>query len=410
MSVRSISPYVVRTVILSSGERLPYLCSRQSGLPLFEPTLYALTELRARSRATATIQQALRAVMLLFMAMDRLGVDIDVRLAEGRLLELGELDELVRTCRLKLGDESERRRPREGSEVDRATAAVRIQYISDYLGWLATDRLLKAGPRSPRHMSLKTTADTVQSALRERVPSSSARNTQRRRAGLSAAVRARLVGVIEPTSADNPWVGGHARERNRLIVRWLLALGLRRGELLGVRISDINFQTTEVLIARRADDPADPRRAQPNTKTRDRLLFLDEDLELLTRQYIIGPRRALPGARKHEYLFVANGSGAPLTLAALNKVFAALRRRCPDIPNDLTPHVLRHTWNDLFSEVMDKQKVPEEIEKRSRARIMGWSPTSKMPATYTRRHVEQKAREASLQLQRRLAKGGDLAD
>jgi integrase len=196
-----------------------------------------------------------------------------------------------------------------------------------------------------------------------------------------------------------------ARAEPRLIVRWLLGLGLRRGELLGVRISDINFQANEVIIARRADDPEDPRRAQPNTKTRDRLLFREEGLALLTREYIIGPRRALPEARKHEYLFVANGSGAPLTLAALNKVFAALRCRCPGIPNDLTPHVLRHTWNDVFSDVMDKQNVPDEIEKRSRARIMGWSPTSNMPETYTRRHVERKSREASLHLQNQLTKG-----
>jgi hypothetical protein len=48
---------------LESGERLPILVSR-SGLPLFDPTLYVLAELRARNRSGATIEQALRAIMV----------------------------------------------------------------------------------------------------------------------------------------------------------------------------------------------------------------------------------------------------------------------------------------------------------------------------------------------------------
>ena len=90
----------------------------------------------------------------------------------------------------------------------------------------------------------------------------------------------------------------------------------------------------------------------------------------------MGGRRAINGARRHDFLIVANGSGNPLTLVALNKVFVALRRKCPDLPGELTPHVLRHTWNDLFSEEMDKNKVSEETEKKMRSRLMGWSETS----------------------------------
>ena len=47
--------------------------------------------------------------------------------------------------------------------------------------------------------------------------------------------------VIAPSSAGNLWTGAHARERNALIVHWLLFLSLRRRELLGARIADINF-------------------------------------------------------------------------------------------------------------------------------------------------------------------------
>jgi hypothetical protein len=72
------------------------LCARASGLPLFEPTLYVLTELRATNKASATIAQALRAVMLLCETLDSLGVDLEQRIAQGRLLDLGEIEDLAR--------------------------------------------------------------------------------------------------------------------------------------------------------------------------------------------------------------------------------------------------------------------------------------------------------------------------
>jgi integrase len=81
-----------------------------------------------------------------------------------------------------------------------------------------------------------------------------------------------------------------------------------------------------------------------------------------------------------------------------------LRRKCPDLPDDLSPHVLRHTWNDHFSELMDEKGVPEEIEHKMRSRLMGWSETSKTATTYTRRHVHKRARAAALQLQRSIAR------
>jgi integrase len=395
-------------------------------LPLHEPTLYALTELRAMNRSTSTIQQALRSVMVLYLVLGRLDVDLDQRMHEGRLLTLGEVDELSRWCRASLVEvlsdsamtivpastkvvSLEKARMRTASraaqeEVGADSAAIRVHYILAYLEWRATERLLKLGPRHPVYAELKTAAELACRALRERVPSSGGRNTVRQRQGLTAEARAKLLSVIEPTSPENPWTGRHPRQRNALMVRLLLALGLRRGELLIVRISDISFQSNEVLIPRRPDDPEDPRLDQPQTKTNDRLLPLDDDLARQTRDYIMGSRRAIVGARKHQFLFVANGSGRPMTKAAVNKVFDAMRRKCADLPEELSPHVLRHTWNDDFSEVMDRKQVPEEAEKKMRSRLMGWSETSDTAATYTRRYIKRKADEAMLDLQKNLKK------
>ncbi|HEY0938803.1 MAG TPA: site-specific integrase [Steroidobacter sp.] len=423
---KQISPFAVRQVCFPSGERLPMLCSRASGLPLFEPTLYALTELRARNRSAATIQQALRSIMVLYLALDRLGIDLADRLGQGKLLEAGEIEEIVRACRLPLpaftSEEAgqplrrstvvslERVRMRspavETADVDPGTAAIRLHYIRGYLKWRVDTQLLKlsGSQRGAAYAHLRSTADVVHRALEERTPASRSRNLTGQRQGMSEEALARVLEVIKPDYPDNPWKGEHARERNALIVRWFIDLGLRRGELLGVKIPNINFQGNEVLIERRADDPDDPRINQPNAKTYDRLLPLSDELTRLTHRYITGHRRAKEGSRKHTFLFVAVATGAPLTLSSLNKVFVVLRRKCPDLPDDLSPHVLRHTWNDHFSEIMDQQGVSEETEKKMRSRLMGWSETSGTAAIYTRRHVQRKAREVSLAMQRKLNK------
>jgi integrase len=420
---KQISPYLVRLVVLTSGERLPMLCRRSTGLPLFEATLYSLTELRAQNRSSSTIQQALRAVMVLCLVLDRLNIDLDQRLGEGRLLELGDIEELVRWCRLPLEafvDEPQRpeatsrvvsiekarmRIPSPGPpEIHPNTVSIRIHYIRDYLKWRAGGHMLQMGRNrdGATLSSLKINSEIVLRTLDERIPPSPGRNDVGQRQGMSESELTTLVEVVQPGSPENPWKGDHAKERNALIVKWLLTLGIRRGELLGVRVFDIDFQANEVLIARRADDPEDPRTNEPNTKTRDRLLSLEEDLAVLTRRYVTGARRRIEGARRHDYLFVANGTGAPLSLSGLNKIFVVLRSKCPGLPDELSPHVFRHTWNDEFSDVMDEQQVSEETEKKMRARLMGWSETSGTAAVYTRRHTARKAKAASLALQSKL--------
>jgi integrase len=399
------------------------LCRRSTGMPLFEPTVFAITELRAQNRASATIQQALRAVMVLYRVLDRLKIDLDERLGEARLLELGEIEELVRWCRLPLEaftEEQERPEPAARivtlekvrmksfapgpEEIDPNTVAVRIHYMRHYLKWRADGHMLKLGRNraDPALSNLKINSEIVLRSLYERIPPSLGRSDVGQRQGMSESELTTLVEVVQPGSPENPWKGDHAKERNALIVKWLLTLGIRRGELLGVRVSDIDFQANEVLIARRADDSEDPRANEPNTKTRDRLLSLEEDLALLTRRYVTGARRRIEGARRHDYLFVANGTGAPLSLSGLNKIFVVLRSKCPGLPDELSPHVFRHTWNDEFSDVMDKQRVSEETEKKMRARLMGWSETSGTAAVYTRRHTARKAKAASLALQSKL--------
>lgn len=422
----ALNPYAVKTLVLSSGERLPVLIALATGAPLFEPSVYVLSEIRATNRASNTIDQVLRSIMVLHLFLDSSSIDIEQRIRQGGVFRLSELDELVRHCRRPVADqlkrnsivpfsqsvrrsaaESVRLVQRQPAPVEVAghTAANRIRVIRDYLDWLVRYHMARYPWGATEGERLWNEWTSCKNALDARLPRHKGRNTVGQREGLQPEVVDRLLNVTSPTSPENPWKGEGTCIRNSLLISWFYELGLRRGEVLNVKISDINFQSEELTVVRRADDPEDPRKDQPLVKTRDRRIPLSPGLCKLTHEYITNTRRATEGARRHPFLFVAMGTGAPLSLSAVNAIFAELRNAFNGEFYAVTPHVLRHTWNDRFSVAMDNAKVSEAEEERMRSFLMGWAPTSKTSVNYTRRHVRLKAQQVSLAMQAKQVEG-----
>jgi len=410
---KQINPFQVRRVVLASGERLPLLRERATGEPLYEPTLYALTQLRAQNLSSSTIDQALRAIMVLcFFLRDR-KIDLKERMLIGRFLTMAEVEALARSCRLTVEElvrldterqplkplvvtSLERVRMRRSlratpEEVGAEAAAIRGLYVTTYLEWLVARQIIDTNGTS--HLALSAASSKAIDSLREHLPSKSRRGTGVARKGFTKKVRQRILEVIDPASPDNPWSGNHCRQRNHLIVRWLLHLGIRRGELLGIQISDIDVRRNQVTIARRADDVDDPRRDEPNTKTYDRLLPLSDEMAAMARHYILKIRSRLKGARRHKYLLVANGSGAPLSKAAFSKVFESLKKNQPELEG-VHPHLFRHTWNDDFSRQMDREGISEEREKKMRSMLMGCQLRFNERLRKLRRHFGPRRRAA----------------
>lgn len=391
---------------------------------MFEPTVYALTELRARNQATNTISSNLRSIQIFYLFLNLRGIDLSTRLSSGQLLSLGEVEDLTRLCRLpverldamlnySVGSEVRyktvplekarmRMRVDAQQEVNPAFAGTRMHYIRGYIEWLVSDRLAKHGLDKLVFDNLISSLNRVLPAITARIPKGKQHGAINQREGLAPELVSELLRIVSPQAPDNPWRGEYARHRNALIVHWLYYLGLRRGELLGVRINDIDFRKGTVTIHRRADDSNDPRTNQPQSKTKAREMPMDDGLKSLTYAYVMNYRLSLALARKHDFLFCADVTGQPISLPALNKVFKVLREKCPGLPKSLSPHVMRHTWNDRFSKEMDKRQNSEESEKKMRSYLMGWSETSGTAATYTRRHTRKKAQEVSLKMQEQM--------
>jgi integrase len=413
--------FIAKRVRFENGERCSVL-SRPGGLPVHEATLY-LASYRRRGRAANTIHGVCRVLALLYRELAKAGIDLLYRLRKGEFLTIPELNRLADAAQYRLDDLSDedvgarrgsnvidikriqfrmRRKVTVGQEsiaVGVISQASRLRYMRDYLEFLAT-YIGATLPPTLRSQLMQETSKALK-AFRAEVPRIPKRARLGDREGLSKEDQDWLLKAIHPDSTENPWKRGFVRQRNWLIVVLLLATGMRRGELLGLQIRDLDQRFPRLRILRRADASEDPRDIQPCTKTGDREIELRPAIMRVVWNYINHQRRKIRAARKYPQLFVAD-DGQPLSLKSIDKIFRQIREAYPGLPDTLTSHVLRHTWNDRFSDQAEIMGLTDAVEEKARNEQQGWADNSKSSATYTRRHASRRGRELSLSLQEQL--------
>lgn len=414
-----MSPYFIKTILTSIGERLPVLIARESGIPLFDVAVWTVSELRGRHVASNTILQALRSLVILFIILDRKKIDLSQRLNENRFLDKSEIDEIVIACSYTLEsnfhtqNQPEHRqrkvtsvekvrmsmtRNKLATDVEPGTISIRLNYIREFLIWRINTAILKASAIT--RSELLIFREITEKIFTNKTPRPNGRNHIYQRMGLPDESQKLLLLTIDPTNSDNPWGTSHTKIRNALIISCLISLGIRRSELLGLRIKDIDTQGQSIKILRRPDDKDDPRLYEPNAKTRDRLLPLQNNLFQKIRDYL-SVRRKIIGARQHDFLLIANGSGSPLSISELNRLFHPLQMMFNEFFY-LSPHVLRHTFFENLCEDFDRNRVPIEEWEPMLRRLGGWGDTSSTPQRYTKRYTQRRANEAMLSMQQSL--------
>ena len=385
-----------------TGEHYPMLVDAQTGHPPWWPTLFITTQIRPE-RSSATMESTLRAIKLLLAYVEAHGIDLQQRVLSRQYLAFHELDALCDSARRRF-DGTGHPGPADGAApVSKAHYYNRLECIATYLKWFADTLLgIRRAPDDDKAL------DQIVKAIRGRKPRW-ARGASLRDRALTDEQCDRLLEVIRPDHPNNPFTDPRTAERNELAVEMLLRLGIRRGELLALKVPGINWQTRSVSINRMADDPEDPRTSQPKAKTLARDLPLSPELTDWIHQYIRGARRQTKGANRHLFLFVVHRKGPhegePLSEPGLTKAFATLRR-CDPLLSGLHPHALRHTWNWKFSGAVDAlppaKRPTEAKEEQVRSHLMGWEPGSGTARVYNERHIAEKAHEATKLIHERL--------
>ena len=274
--------FEVRNLVFASGERFPALISVDTGMPDFEVTLYVLSQLRSRNLSASTLTAATRSVMFGLQVLEYMGVNLQNRINHGKLLELGEFDRLMdcffwnqEKLREALSQSREIPVPNRvrrlesvrksapavdnSQTVNAETSATRLLYFRDFLKWKVDRSLFALATTHENYQRLTLAKEFTMGAINARMPRNANKNDLDARQGLSFEETTQLLESVKLDAELNPWKGEFVRIRNRLIVHLLLNLGLRKGELLGIKVGDVNLEKNELTIYRRADDVEDPR-------------------------------------------------------------------------------------------------------------------------------------------------------
>lgn len=413
------NPYRVHTVVFHSGERCPVLVRRDTGLPVFYPNLFVLTQVRPKSFAFRTLESYQRSLLLLLVFAESRGFDLWGRIESGEFLSLPETDALDAATRKKLDDlrdvgrgatTARRRVPSvsrlwhtkgdapSGGSLD--TAANHLDHIHQFLKW-ATDR--RAG-ELPDEQGARGRYIAAKDAFLERLKARIARPGPRRGIprSLPEEVLKAVLAAVSPEHSVGIWPSHAARVRNFVLFQWLARTGLRIGEVLSVLVPDLDVGRDELWIERRPDLQIDPRRRSPCVKGDGRLGTL-YGLGEITEHYLFEVRARIATARQHPYLFVDVRRGRPLSVSGVDKVFRQVATAL-GISERFSPHILRHCWNDEFSRLADRAGLAEAQEREIRNFLQGWKRGSETSQRYTERHVQEEARAVLREMGERLVR------
>ncbi|WP_420235293.1 site-specific integrase [Pseudomonas sp. ABY48] len=389
----------VRRFTGSDGERHAMLMD-EAGMPLFYPTLWVTVALRGSARAVNTIHNALSAIKCLYAWQDVYALDVEQRFSTGALLKDNEVhslrDFLQESRQRKVGGKvvpfSHKRKA-----VSSSSQYARMTVAAEYLEFLAR-RL------SPSSEAAEKRIAAMVAQIKANRPNQTTKTMggERDDKHLEDSVLDALEAKLKPGAEENPFTDYSVQFRNALMFAILRTTGIRRGELLNLKVDDIDFAVNILRIVRRPDSPQDIRRYQPVAKTRERQFPIDAELANRIHEYVARHRSRLPGAKRHGYLFVVHKEGpyqgAPMSNSAFSKFIEGLK----EIVETIHAHKLRHHWNYSFSSLSSEKGLSVAREEKLRSYLMGWEPTSGTAAIYNRRHIKKEAGESMLALQSKM--------
>lgn len=422
--------YSLSIHIFGKGERVPLLRDAR-GLPLFYPTLFATSQLRNAGRAVNTIVNQLRDILVLLrwqVAQDPVR-DLEAEFAKGKFLSVGDVDAIRDFASLHMQHVdragSERLLDGHSSMLEARVATTtpsptvegqqhynRLSTIAAYLEFIAS--------AITQHMNSQTSATQISrmaKLIRKHRPRGLAlrREQDPHEKSPPTELVERFMATIAVDSPQNPFRSSSVRLRNAIMFGLFEYTGIRLGEMLSVRVDQIDFgEEPQVWVRRNQDDPSDDRRRQPSSKTKERPVPIPEGLANLIYDYVMKHRAALPAARRHPYLFVSHRgetAGRPLSISALNKIMEVMRAVDATFV-DIHPHAFRHHFNYDLSVAIDAHnaRVRQEVNTRDAAPITEgreldiraflnghWSKTSS--AVYNSRHIREVSDKAIRELQ-----------
>lgn len=374
-------------------------------MPDYYPNLFVTLELSAR--ALNTQKKYLESIVLLECFLEHESIDLIARLEQrpkSHYLTDSELSRFVRDAAFQKSTlekkySGARMLPSAFEYVGRTHAQQRIEHVRDYLKFLYE----KLGDQSSREAACDDLVGRINRKVKAAKPSWKKRKLQDMK-GVNQKQRDRLLEVMHPDSSENPFANTALKLRNYIVLLFGLDLGLRRSEMLLVKINDIHWHNKKISIINLEDGEIDKRPKAPQFKTHEREWVMSDDLEWALKEYVDNYRSFDGGpseAKSHLFLLVSHrrNEGRALSMNALDGVLGRVGAAFPEV-SDVHLHSLRHdsvyTLLESMREELERLTPEDRTTKVQKVltHAFGWSPESNMPGLYGAKFWKEEADKA----------------
>jgi integrase len=218
--------------------------------------------------------------------------------------------------------------------------------------------------------------------------------------------------LIECLNPDRPDPIGRdpaVRFRNYISTMIMLYLGLRPGELLTLRVEDVEIGAISCIrVRRRPPDPKDTRRPRPQIKRSGRVLPIeDPSFAAKLDLYIMEWRDKLESKSEEEsdYLILSD-EGTPLSQSSLTQLYQNLRNQfLTHLPEHLSAKALRHTFSSRIERALRESGMDEDRRRQALALLRGDSSLDSQ-SVYIAQEIEEQANLALRKFQNKLFSQG----
>lgn len=373
----------IELVTHETGEQIPMMLD-DSGMPVVLPNEFILAR---RSLSTNTLVRNLRELSVLYRWLDKSNCDLSTKLLAHNSFNEAELrGGLVEALRIDQANGRIR-------VVAPNTFNQRLTTIRQFISW-CIDVLISQLPlssldyerlRERKSFFLKMLDGSFMSATPMK---------KSLRKGLNELEVDFLLAVLHPDAEQGFGRDPAVKFRNYVSVGLMLFCGLRPGELLSLRVEDVQVGAiSSIQVERRPSDPLDVRRPRPQIKRNGRLIPIESrQFAFALNEYIVTWREVLESKNNYEsdYLILSD-EGAPLSQSSITQFFQLLRTQYVDrLPENLTAKSLRHTFSSRLERVLRASGMDEQRRREALAFLRGDSSLDSQDI-YIAQEVEEQA-------------------
>lgn len=387
----------VENISHRTGDQLPLLLD-SDGLPIVMPNEFIMAR---RALSPNTLVRNLRELSVLYRWLQRENIDLLARIKSDRNFTEAEIiGSMVEALRREQGKMQKVKQ----MAVSSHTFNQRLTTLRQFLDW-CFDVELGSMPRADDQYDRvrnhkKMVNDWLGSAFISAPPSNKGI-----RKGLNNQEINFLIECLDPANPEAVGRNSAVRFRNYISTMIMLYYGLRPGELLSLRIEDVEIGAISGLrVERRPPDPSDVRKPRPQIKRNGRILPIDNPVfAQRIDEYIMTWRDELE--RKNvlecDYL-VLSDEGEPLSQSTLTQLYQHLRRKFPEqLPSHLTAKALRHSFSSRMEREMRESGMDEDRRRQALAYLRGDSSLESQ-SQYIAQEIEEQSNRALKKYQKNL--------